>query len=556
MRAVFNHTWKLLSSREQGIMRGLSIFRGGFSRQAANVVAGASLPDMKTLASKWLVERDHQGRFILHELLRQYLAERLDENLLAKNNLEDKHLMFYANFLRERSGDLEGNEPKQALAEIGSEIDNIRAAWSWALNQRNLEAIAQSLEGLARFYVLSARYQEGESAFAQASELLIMTRATQDWDEKNNLLLGKTLIRLGLCYGMQGLVCQTREALRKGLDLLQDSGDRKELAYALLYLANWQTTTEEERVLLDKALAIFTDINERKGIAYVHTALGYILFSQGNFQKARQFFYEGLEIHRQLANQRDIASALGDLGYIHWIMGAYPEALRYSQESLDIMEEQNDKEGIASTYNLLALVFGSWKDYAKAKEFIWKRFHVSKETGNLSGIAVSLANIAECELMEGNDEEAYRLAKESYPYFNKIDERLTNAVWYFRPLGESECGLGLLKEGKFHLRHALDIQVKQNELSGATHTMVAIARYFERIGQKERAFELLGLAIYHSGSWQWVKERATTLVEKFKQEYPLEAVNTALERGRTLGLKETATALLNELEEEGSALPL
>ena len=151
MRAVFNHTWKLLSSREQGIMRGLSIFRGGFSRQAANVVAGASLPDMKTLASKWLVERDHQGRFILHELLRQYLAERLDENLVAKNNLEDKHLMFYANFLRERSGDLEGNEPKQALAEIGSEIDNIRAAWSWALNQRNLEAIAQSLEGLAKF---------------------------------------------------------------------------------------------------------------------------------------------------------------------------------------------------------------------------------------------------------------------------------------------------------------------------------------------------------------------------------------------------------------------
>ena len=316
------------------------------------------------------------------------------------------------------------------------------------------------------------------------------------------------------------------------------------------------TTNEEQRILLDKALVIFTDINERKGIAYVHTAMGYIAFNQGNFQKARQFFYESLEIHRQLANQRDIASALGDLGYIHWIMGDNPEALRYFQESLDIVKEQNDKEGIASTCNLLALVFASGKDYAKSKEFVWKRFHLSKETGNLNGIAVSLTNIAECELMEGNDEKAYHLASESYPYFKKIDDRLTNAVWYFRTLGESECGLGLLQEGKIHLRHALEIQVKQNELAEATHTLVGIARYFERIGQKERTFELLGLALHHAGSWQWVKERAAALLEKFKQEYPLEAVNAALERGRKLDLEGAVITLLGELDEEGSALPL
>ncbi len=93
---------------------------------------------------------------------------------------------------------------------------------------------------------------------------------------------------------------------------------------------------------------------------------------------------------------------------------------------------------------------------------------------------------------------------------------------------------------------------KQNELAGATHTLVSIARYFEKIGQKEQAFELLGLAMYHAECWQWVKERAAALVEKFKQEYPLEAVNIALERGRTLNLEETVMALLDELEEEGS----
>ncbi len=222
MRAVFNQTWKLLPDREQRILQGLSAFQGGFSRQAAGFVTGASLSDLKTLTNKWLVERDVQGRFILHELLRQYLAERLDEDPGEKIKSKDKHLKYFANFLQERTGDLEGNDRKQALTDIGLEIENIRSAWNWALDQRNLEAIAQSLEGLAKFYSLSARYLEGESAFARASEILTMTRVTQDWDAKNDLLLGKILIRLGYCYEMQGLVCQTRETLRKGLDLLQE----------------------------------------------------------------------------------------------------------------------------------------------------------------------------------------------------------------------------------------------------------------------------------------------------------------------------------------------
>ncbi len=552
MRAVFSHTWRLLSGWEQQILQGLSVFRGGFSRQAASFVSGASLSDLKTLASKWLIERDHQDRFILHELLRQYLAERLDEYPGEKVKRKDRHLMFFANFLQGRSGDLQGNEPRQAIAEISLEIENIRAAWSWALSQQNLEAIDRSLEGLAKFYELGASYQEGEKAFTQAREVLILIKDTGDWNDKNRLLLGKIFIRQGLFCGMQGLVKETREALRKGLDFLQDSGDRKEQAFAMLYLAECLTSNEEQLSILNRALVIFTELDERKGIAYIYANLGYIAFSQGDFPTARQYFIHNLDIQRQLGNQRDIAFALSSLGYIDWIMGDYPAALRYFQGRLAIMEEFGDKQGLADSYNLLALAFGGLRDYARAKEYIWKTFYTSKETGNLGSIAVSLTNIAECELMEGNDAEAYRLAKESYPYYKKMDEQLTNADWYFRTLGESECGLGNPNEGKFHLHQALQIQVAGNTLAQATHTLISIARYYEQIGQKERAFELLGLVLSHSGSWQWVRDRAASLVEKFKQGYLLEAVNTALERGRSLDLEQTVMTLLDELLQEDS----
>jgi tetratricopeptide (TPR) repeat protein len=350
------------------------------------------------------------------------------------------------------------------------------------------------------------------------------------------------------------LAHQTRETLQKGLALLQASGDRRELGYGFLYLEEWQPSIEARRKYLDQALTIFTELHERKGTARVQRELGHIELSQGNFQQARQFFYASLEMHRELANQRDTASSLGDIAYIHWIMGNYPEALQSLTECLEIVEECNDKMGLAFTYSLFGTVYGAMKDYARAKEFVWKRFAISKEAGNNIGCAFSLMSIAECELMEGNPEKANHLVKQSYPYYAKIGEHFPEEGWYYRVLGEAECSLGNLKEGRHHLRQALIILVADNRLVQNTHTMIGIARYFEQMGQKERAFELLGLALHHPGSWQWVRERAAALVEKLKQEIPPEVANAALERGRNLDLADTVMALLAELEEDDIVL--
>ena len=43
LRSVFNHSWRLLNEREKDIMCALSVFRGGFTREAAQMIAGASL---------------------------------------------------------------------------------------------------------------------------------------------------------------------------------------------------------------------------------------------------------------------------------------------------------------------------------------------------------------------------------------------------------------------------------------------------------------------------------------------------------------------------------
>ncbi|UCC75796.1 MAG: GNAT family N-acetyltransferase, partial [Anaerolineales bacterium] len=79
MRAVFDHSWRLLSEREREVFQRLSVFRGGFTRQAARQVAGASLRQLRALVEKSLLQRDPQGRYGVHDLLRQYAAQRLAE---------------------------------------------------------------------------------------------------------------------------------------------------------------------------------------------------------------------------------------------------------------------------------------------------------------------------------------------------------------------------------------------------------------------------------------------------------------------------------------------
>ncbi len=56
LRAAFEHSWKLLAPTEQKAAAHLSIFRGGFRREAGEMVAGATLPILAALIDKSLVQ--------------------------------------------------------------------------------------------------------------------------------------------------------------------------------------------------------------------------------------------------------------------------------------------------------------------------------------------------------------------------------------------------------------------------------------------------------------------------------------------------------------------
>ena len=140
IRAVIDHSWNLLTEKQRQSFARLAIFQDGFTREAAQQVADASLPILSALFDKSLIQRIDEDRYSLHDLLRQYA----DHQLTASDHqatTRDAHSAYFAALAASQMVALVRGDHSKLLADL----DNIRAAWKWAVSQRRLEDIHRML---------------------------------------------------------------------------------------------------------------------------------------------------------------------------------------------------------------------------------------------------------------------------------------------------------------------------------------------------------------------------------------------------------------------------
>jgi predicted ATPase/DNA-binding SARP family transcriptional activator len=561
MRAVFDHSWKLLTEREREVFRTLSVFRGGFAAQAAEKVAGASLHDLRSLVDKSLLQRDPQpeGRYEMHELLRHYTADKLrraDKHVqvpAAEEAVKDRHCAYYASFLQQREAHLIGRIQKTALAEIEAESENVRTGWNWAVAQGKLEEIDLSLEGLAHFYLLRGWLQQGEELFARAAQRLAEeqeSRPTEAHEETENrsfqAVLGKVLLHQGWFCAILGLVEKANELLQRSLVAFRDLGARRELAYALRHLGFVASSPEEGKTLLLEGLAIFEEIGDRRGIVLSLWALGYAAVSQGEYWAAKELFQETLTLCRELGNQQGIADSLAHLGQSNWFLGDYGVAEQLHQESLVLCKEINDSFGMAYSLNALALDAFALGEYGEAKQLFQASLTICREMGYAREIARALVRLGEVANTLGEHGEAIQLAQESLMLSKKLDAQF-EIGWNRRVLGDAACGLRDFSGAKRYYYQALETATAIPDVSLAPLVLVGIASLLAAEGRKDRALELLSFVLHYPASWQWVRDRATSLIAEVGADLPPEVMVADRACGPALELEPTVAELLVEL---------
>jgi predicted ATPase/DNA-binding SARP family transcriptional activator len=549
MRATFDHSWRLLAERERELFPGVSVFAGGFTHAAAQQVVGATLAELRGLVVKSMLACGPTGRYEVHELLRQYGRERLAQIPAEEEAVRSRHCATYATYLRSREAALIGREQKKALAAIEAEIDNVRAAWDWAVSQIKIEEIENSLGSLAEFYYLRAWYQEGEAVFAHAAQRLTegptgAGRSQETW-RRSALVLARILAQQGRFCNRLGLPGKAGDLLRASLSTLRELGARRETAYALSYLGD--VLVERGIPPYREALGIFREIGDQRGVAIALHALGSKLVPQGEYSEARRLTQESLTRFRALGDAKGIRDCLASLGYIAWILGEYKVAQGLHQEAYALSTGVADRYGMAHALMALGRDAAGLGDYERCKQLYHEGVAILQDIGNLQGVAGGLGDLSELATVLGEYAEAAQLAQESLT----MDQRLSYPIeiaWASRVLGNVAREQNDLQGARRYLRRALEMGVSARATAPALLTVTGIAALLIREGELERPAELLALVLHHPWTWQWTKERAAPLVARLEAALSPERFAAAQERGRARDLETTVQELLAELE--------
>jgi predicted ATPase/transcriptional regulator with XRE-family HTH domain len=172
LRAVFLHTWGRLSTAECQVFMRLSVFRGGATAVAAQRVTGATVDVLAGLIDKALLWRLPNGRYEVHELLRQFAAEQLAGASAIKEDgqkgAQQQHSRYYLNLLDEQEQLLQGPQQRAALDAIRADFENMSVAWRWAVQEREFALLAPAIHALFLYCEVRGSVCDGVILYAGA----------------------------------------------------------------------------------------------------------------------------------------------------------------------------------------------------------------------------------------------------------------------------------------------------------------------------------------------------------------------------------------------------
>jgi serine/threonine protein kinase/DNA-binding CsgD family transcriptional regulator len=231
VRAVFTATLNQLSPAEQAIFARLSVFRGGFCREAAQAITQASLRDLILLVNKSLLRRDLAGRYSSHALLQQFAAEQLAE-MEDPARIQAQHSRYYAELIYRWSVEFRTDPRSPAAHEIEADLENLRSGWRWAVDDGPVEDIACYVAGWWQYCDTRSWYL-GDSDAIPTYERAIRRVIALPHDEPN---WSQTLARLYESLGhLLGLTGQHEEAITHFRHALEYVGPQHQVGRARLY---------------------------------------------------------------------------------------------------------------------------------------------------------------------------------------------------------------------------------------------------------------------------------------------------------------------------------
>lgn len=401
LRGVFEGSWNLLSNEEQNVLSKLSVFRGGFTSEAAREVAGASLMMLARLVDKSLL-RVSEGRYDQHLLLRSFAEEKL-ATLAGTRTTSMSHAHYFLVQAECARVHLRSGAAGAWLKQLDIEFANINMALT-RLQSPDTASLAMRLIGVLSYFWESQNYlSEGRK---WARETLKLAGSTASSECAQLLLVAGNLAWLQ--GDSQEATTLYQDSLRLWRTLNNKEGEGKVLNN--IALIAWQKGNyDDAKETYELCLEICRSVNDVTGVGNATLNLGNLYFDLGEFDKAQPLYQKSLGIYQLLENKRLMGASLIGLAALAYEGQDYETAQHYAREGLQMMREVAYKIGEADTLNLLGEIKRRLGDHTLARTYLREALEMQRDINEKPGIALSLESFGRLELAEDNAHKAVGL---------------------------------------------------------------------------------------------------------------------------------------------------
>ncbi|MEZ4867809.1 MAG: tetratricopeptide repeat protein [Caldilineaceae bacterium] len=502
MRAVFEHSWQLLTAMEQRVLCRLAVFRSGFPLAAGKAVAQASLPILLSLLDKSLIWRDEQGRYHQHELLRQYGEEKLQLEPGVAQATRHRAARWYATLLEEQLLRFKGDEQLAALQVVTAEWENIHYAWQWLTTAPELDLIERAAEGIFLYCFIRQLMREGLDLFDVALRNFPRAAATQDEQSAVALFHTRLLLYRTIMYLRLGLTDGAALVLQRCLAQCRAAGLRAEEALALSELGRAASTVsqvEEGRAYLDASLHLWHTLGEPWYMLLPLSTLCYEEFMRGNFAEAQQLGEEMLALARSTANHWGIELAIRQLGLIERELGNHEQARAYLRECLAMVRRSGNRAVEAYVLENLASIYFYTDEIDEAEALLHESLRLGHATGQLRSIGYAGHALGEVYLHRGEYQQAIVQFQTSRDLFREQQYRWAEA-YVLSSLAQAYAGLQAFDTAFACAQESIAI-AKETESTAILLTSMAIyGELLAKQGEFQRAAELVRTVMAHPKS--------------------------------------------------------
>ena len=406
IRAAIDRSWDLLNPAQQVAFRRVSVFRGGFTRDAVGKITGVDLRTLQALVSKSLLRyTPDTGRYEIHELLRQYAHEQLERSGEA-SVVNEAYATYFADFMDERWPQMKGPRQRTALLEIEADLENVRAAWQYWNLAKNVQRLRQFLHSFWVIYDIRGWYPAGIELFQRGINVMQSIES-----EDAQAVLGWLLAAQG-SYSAAGGITSTHSGppidwvaaygfyssimalpavqqgfvlALKGVELLRSLGEKYEemLIIPLISMVDTACQLDQEEFMLQAAqdcLKVASRIGDRWAIAKAKHFLALRAIEVGEYQSAHQLAHEALSIFEESGdNWSKSVMCIDVLGLLAVVLRDFEAARNWMQIGLKAAEEIGFQYSIQTAYWQLGFVAALEENYVEAGRYWHMARQIAKD---------------------------------------------------------------------------------------------------------------------------------------------------------------------------------